>query len=283
MLDEAIVDLETESPVTPSSDDLIFQGDIQAWKSAAYALKARYYLHTTKRSSGAAINSLLALQNAGVENFAYYYSGTNTDSNPINDFFTSTSYAVVDPQFIGIMGISDPRFEYFVDIIPFSGGLSKVGDFKASITSPVFFMSREEQYFIEAEAHLIIGNLESSQEALRNGVQYSLDRVELELGVEIEDNDELELVNSLVLSGDFESNLEIIMQQKFIALQTENEPWVDYRRTGYPLLEPNENGFSNANPNGEIPRRVNYPQSERTLNPNTPTGLNMQSRTWWDE
>jgi len=283
LLDEAISELSEGSPISPASDDLIFQGDLGKWVSAAFALKARYYIHTTKRDAGAAQKALDALSQGEIEEFGYHYSGTNTDSNPINNFFTSTAYAVVDPQFIGVMGISDPRFEYFVDIIPFSGGQSKVGDFQGSTISPTYFMSYEEQLFIKAEAHLRLGNTSEAELSLRNAVQFSMDRLEDFLMLEIEDNEELDFIESLVLTGSFEENLEKIIDQKFVCLFSENEPWVDYRRTGYPLLESNDNGTSNSNPNGEIPRRLIYPQSERILNPNMPNGLDMQSRMWWDE
>ena len=58
------------------------------------------------------------------------------------------------------------------------------------------------------------------------------------------------------------------MTQKYIALygQNPNETWVDYRRTGYPLLEVPENVTSSFNPSLVIPRRYLYPIGERTTN-----------------
>jgi len=86
------------------------------------------------------------------------------------------------------------------------------------------------------------------------------------------------------LSGSFEPDLEIIIREKYIELFTSPEPWTDFRRTGYPNLEPNDGGTSAANPSGEIPRRLIYPQSERLRNQNFPSPApNMQDRFWWDE
>ncbi|MEM6738379.1 MAG: SusD/RagB family nutrient-binding outer membrane lipoprotein, partial [Bacteroidota bacterium] len=60
--------------------------------------------------------------------------------------------------------------------------------------------------------------------------------------------------------------------------------WTDYRRTGYPELIPVSNGINSFNLNGEIPRRVSYPQSELDLNnDNVPIkDGNLQTSLWWD-
>jgi hypothetical protein len=76
----------------------------------------------------------------------------------------------------------------------------------------------------------------------------------------------------------------MILTQKYIALFTQLQAWSDYRRTSYPFLYPNPDGVSASNPNGQIPRRLIYPQSERILNINAPTPFpNMQDRFWWDQ
>ncbi|MDZ4823260.1 MAG: SusD/RagB family nutrient-binding outer membrane lipoprotein [Flavobacteriales bacterium] len=286
ILDEAIAQLDEESPIAPGADDLIYGGDLSQWKKAAHALKARYYIHTIHRNSNAAQLALDQLSESFVtfnDDCAYHYLGTATDANPINDFFVSTTYAVIDPQFIGVMGVTDPRFEYFVDIIPFTGGQSKVGMFKGSGNSPLDFISYTEQKFIEAEALLRMDDMSGAATALQQAVQSSFDEVESFLLIDLDDNDVNDVVSSLLLSGNIESDLELIMEQKYVALFTQHECWNDWRRTSFPQLEPNDNGNSSSNPTGEIPRRLIYPQSERILNPNFPGSVDMQARVWWDE
>jgi hypothetical protein len=52
--------------------------------------------------------------------------------------------------------------------------------------------------------------------------------------------------------------------QKWIALFTQGfEAWSEWRRTGYPNLTPALNA---ATPDGQIPRRVVYPQTEQSFN-----------------
>lgn len=286
LLDAAIEELQLESPVAPGADDLVFGGDLQKWQRVAFSLKARYYLHTSKRDGNAAqlaLNQLNTAMTSTADDCAYHFLGTATDTHPINDFFAATAYAVVDPQYIGVMGVSDPRFEHFVDIIPFTGGLSKVGAYQGSAHSALKFISYIEQLFIEAEAQLRTGDSVGAEQALQEAVAASFADVENFLSVDLDDDDVNEHLASLTLNGNFESDLQLIMEQKYIALFTQHECWNDWRGTGYPQLDPNDNGASAVNPSGEIPRRLIYPQSERILNPNFPGSVDMQKRMWWDE
>jgi hypothetical protein len=92
------------------------------------------------------------------------------------------------------------------------------------------------------------------------------------------------LATNAQLTGDFDEDLNTIITEKHTALFTSMEPWTDYRRTGYPELIPNAGGESPSNPNGEIPRRLIYPQSERLRNTSFPQPApNMQDRFWWDQ
>lgn len=52
LLDTAIVNFnKSYNGRKPTTDDILFGGDIAKWKKAAYALKARYYIHLTKRAA----------------------------------------------------------------------------------------------------------------------------------------------------------------------------------------------------------------------------------------
>jgi hypothetical protein len=285
LLNDAIFDLEQPSTIVPSSDDLIYGGDLNKWKRAAHALLARTYIHLTNVRTDASARALEELSD-GFTNFnedlAYRYLGNAADANPIYNFFVATAYAVVDPQYISVLGVADPRFSRFVDIIPFTGGQSKVGAFQGSANSPIKLMSYVEQKFIESEALLRTSNTAGAQDALRQAVQASLDETEEFLMTDIPDGQENSTVNALVLTGNFEADLNIIMREKFSALFTQPECWTDWRRTGYPVLTPNPDGNSAANPGGQIPRRLIYPQTERLLNPNFPGVLTMDVKMWME-
>jgi hypothetical protein len=94
-------------------------------------------------------------------------------------------------------------------------------------------------------------------------------------------------------SADFETNLERVITQKWIAMYPDGpEAWAEYRRTGYPKLFPVvTNNSSNSISTDKQVRRIPYPQSEYT---NNATGVtsgvallggqdNGGSKLWWDK
>ncbi len=94
-------------------------------------------------------------------------------------------------------------------------------------------------------------------------------------------------------SGDFETNLEKIITQKWIAnwRATGIEAWAEFRRTGYPrLLTAGVNLSGGVIAEDGYARRSNYPVSELTSNGvNYKHALtllkgadNIATRTWWD-
>jgi len=287
LLDEAIILLEEpESVFAPGTDDIIYNGNIENWKAAAYLLKARYLMHTTKRDpavAGEAITFLNQSFTSSAQDFEYPYLGTGEDLNPIGGFFENNETIIVDPSFIGLMeSLNDPRLDFAFDILPFTGGQRKPGEYFASLDSRLELAGYTEQLFLLAEARLRTSDTPGAEEALHEAIGISMDDISAgEITQEEIDN---YVAANATLSGDFESDLETIIREKYIALFTTPEPWTDFRRTGYPMLEPNEGGVSGSNPNGEIPRRLIYPQSERLRNQNFPsTNPNMQDRFWWDE
>jgi len=121
-----------------------------------------------------------------------------------------------------------------------------------------------------------------AQDALQEGVRASIKKI---TGTATTDATiDAYIVRNATLTGDYNSDLQKIMIQKYIAMFSSIESWTDYRRTGIPQLVPNVNGDHNQNPGGAIPRRFNYPQTERLYNQNFPEYLpNLQDRMWLDK
>lgn len=65
------------------------------------------------------------------------------------------------------------------------------------------------------------------------------------------------------------------------------EGWSNWRRTGYPVLTPVN--YPGNETNGQIPRRLRYPQGEPGINPNIQEAISRQgadlfmTRIWWDK
>jgi hypothetical protein len=287
ILDRAVFELQADSSVfSPTSDDIMYGGDLSSWIATAHLLKARYLMHTTKRNPDIANEVLIALSEgltSSAQDWEYPYLGTGTDINPLNSFFTITPYAEADAQFVQLMeDLGDPRIDYSFKIIPFTGGRRRPSDYFAGPEAPVKLASYLEQLYLLSEARLRTGDTPGAELALQEAIELSMDQ--LSSGEITQEDIDTYISNNGILSGNFESDLETIIREKYIALFTTPEPWTDYRRTGFPNLVPNDNGSTASNPSGEIPRRLIYPQSERLRNENFPAPApNMQDRFWWDE
>jgi hypothetical protein len=69
-------------------------------------------------------------------------------------------------------------------------------------------------------------------------------------------------------------NIQNIIEAKYVALFMQTEGYTDFRRTGFPVLNPTA-GTS-------IPSRYPYATDERLYNTaNVPSGITINSALWW--
>jgi hypothetical protein len=163
---------------------------------------------------------------------------------------------------------NDPRYDVYIDTDGSFWGEGYLGDFFAADISPVILMADFELKFIEAEAKFRLGDVAGAQTALTEAIQTSFDFYG------ITDSTDYIGTYGTLNSG---TELEQIITEKWLANYLHFESWTDWRRTGFPVLTPN-NG-------GEIPRRFIYPTNERLYNANA---INQGStlyfpRLWWDQ
>ncbi len=293
LLDEGLSDFRKSKPgLKPGTDDIIFKGDTTKWIKAAYSLKARYYIHLTKRASGLSFNpaqkALEAVNNAlnlssgkSNDDLEYPFTFSETETNPFWALTTGSSFKI-DPEFSDLLSsLMDPRRTFYYGK---KYGLVDFTDtsYFSSKTSPVLMMTYHELKFIEAEARLRINATDPlAQTALQEAVSANISKVTKGKLAPSVISDYVN--NQGVLTGTFDDKLRTIIIQKRIALFTSQEPWTDYRRTGYPTLTPNALGDNLLNPGGAIPRRFPYSQTE-TINQNMPKPIpTMQDRFWWDQ
>lgn len=290
LLAEAITELQTvESTNTPGADDVIYNGDLEMWIKTAYALKARYYLHVVKRSSELSYNPLTeamtAISNSFIEyteDCQYSYGYSAVELNPYSTGKNSTDILVSDVFYDLINDSDDPRKDLLATR---SFGENKIGDFYGSEGSPCLFITYSELKFIEAEVRLRLNTADAEiSNALAEAISSNITKVtenDPDMTQDSIDNYVQSVVN---LTGNFNTDLETIMNQKYIAMFSQPESWSDYRRTGFPVLTPDPDGDLPQNPGGGIPRRLPYPQNEIDNNTqNVPeNATNLQDRVWWD-
>jgi Starch-binding associating with outer membrane len=282
LLTEAIGDLQSgDSELSPGSDDLIYDGDLDLWVKAAYALKARYFMHTFNVVGVSAANNALtnlanAFQNNG-EQATFFFGTTEQDAAPWYQLNQDRPDVRVNPSFINtLVSLSDPRLNLYARNAGANGYF--VGSHFATIDSGTPIISYAECKFLEAEALLRTGGA-GAQAAFQAAINASI------LDVTAAANPAYLAANG-TLEGTTQQQLTQVMTQKYIALFTQCESWTDWRRTGIPALTPVPTAVRNvANPNGEIPRRLAYPISERLFNAAKIPSANPSLQTpkmWWD-
>ncbi|MGK7392708.1 MAG: SusD/RagB family nutrient-binding outer membrane lipoprotein [Candidatus Cyclobacteriaceae bacterium M2_1C_046] len=273
LLNEAISELgQPAVPGGPSgADDIIFGGNADLWTATAYALKARFTMHLTRRNANAASEALGYINQAMDNGFTseaaapkFQFEDDITGGNPLAIFgqqrpntlaiaedFVDRMDATLDPRKEKYMAFDGSKWVYF-----------QAGDenlFWSQFDSYLPLISYPELKFLEAEAKVRAGAADA-KDALTEAVQASMDQ----LGVEGAEAATYIAANIVPETAD----LQLVMNQKYDALfaQAPQEIWVDYRRTDSPGIIANQGCDNGLNPGGGIPRRYLYPIDERLTN-----------------
>jgi hypothetical protein len=276
LLDDAQADLASPSTISPGSDDLIHGGDLAAWSAMADALRARYLNHLSKTSLYSATDVISACDdalNAGAYSTIGFDAALN--QNPWYQF-TVIDRAGYISQF-GTMydmmeASSDPRINLYRSAdsltLPVYG----------AATSALPIVTPYELHFIKAEAQMMNGDATAARSSLEDAIESHMTW----LGVDAAS------IATYVGSLSATTDLELIMNEKYVAMFTLTESWTDWRRTGYPALSAPADANLSA-----IPRRLPYPEGEYLYNadnvpmpldatPDEKFGATSTYRLWWD-
>ena len=263
-LDSAIININNttaENNAGPQDADLVYfngnaddpVGDQRArWTALAHSLKARIYMHMAEVDPA---NYALALAEAqqgillGINDYQANYSGAAGESNLLFQFTQEQRPGLIAPNefIVNLMdSLGDPRSSaYFSRTIDTSDGvIDTTFDYATAFVSP----NTPQEIMTAAETLLIW-----AEAAFRTGgdavAPFNLYRIEAGLPP--------------LNPGTGDALLRNILQQKYIALFHQVEPWNDWKRTCYPNLVPVTAGLS-------IPSRLFYDANERNTDPNIP-------------
>lgn len=310
LLDEAIAEIAKNTGIKPSTDDMIYGGDMAKWAKLAYSLKARYALHLSgQNATAAAQTALTALQNAMKSNdddFQLKYNSKNLSpwysrvalANSTSNLSVTYSSTFVDLLNGKTQGVVDPRLPIVVTLkkgqtvytgsVPGSGSGSTV-DFSttatwhSNINSPIIMMTFAEVKAIEAEARfLAAGGSVTSKGASAETYAAYMDLMKANMTkVGVTDAK----MNAFLAAPEINvgaSNLTLlhIFREKFKANFLVGDIWTDLRKYNYfdfpmPL---------NVNPDvaGKRVYRMKYPSSELTRNAkNAEANLKAPSVNMW--
>ncbi|MEP6616420.1 MAG: SusD/RagB family nutrient-binding outer membrane lipoprotein [Ginsengibacter sp.] len=291
--------------------DLVFGGDIEKWKEFANTLELKLYLRMVNTKSAEARNGIQALytrnsqflqEDAGVTGF----TDAPSQSNPLYEQnirqLNTPGNLVASKTFVSFLTEhNDPRVaDYFAtrttaldqgDFLNSSPAALSSTVFKESATDPVIFLSAAESYFLQSEARLRYFGGNGTRELYDNGVLAAFTSVG-------EDGSEFVAPGGdyVYPSGSFDQNLEVIIVQKWASFPFGVhfiEGWLDRNRTGLPKTST----VYSTNPSyvpgqfvvsknsvlsdGVFPKRLVFPDAERSTNPNTPTQVPITTPVWW--
>ncbi len=313
LVDEAINNLQgPASAEEPGDEDLMYHGDLNKWIKAAYTLKARLYIHLTKRNGlTAAQDALTALQNGmdsneddmqiqydsriknpwytGVVaanrtgNLSVLWSEQIIDQMNGTDYpFTSISYDPRLPRYADNGGA--PNYVGADNGAGGGGNCDLADDAYFTEDAPIFLLSYMEAKFIESEAKFLLGDKQGAYDAYIEGITASLDKLQ------IHPIEKAAYLNepSISLGGDpNQLELKHIFKEKNIALVLHPEIYTDMRRYDF---DPNifvdltfPQNRSDEIPTNEWPRRAIYPNSEVQRNSNLDQISEYWLPVWWDQ
>jgi len=285
----------------PSSDDIIFGGDMDLWKQFAYTLELKLAVRQSGVRPSVAQQILTDLSNDPDASFlqtnaAVSFFDKIGNKNPL---FTSIQGIGVDNNVASktistvLNGWNDPRAPFMFDESTFGAagingitqGAAAAGGFPSNAprstaattiigpTVPVILISASESLFLQAEAAEMMApgsGQDSYEEAVVASMEYC--------GV---DTTGLGLFEDANYSWDSTTNhMELIATQKWVSMcGIQNmEAWCEIRRTGYPVLTPS---LASQLATGALPERIPYVNGEQNANANFPGQAPITKKLWW--
>ncbi|MEL6636782.1 MAG: SusD/RagB family nutrient-binding outer membrane lipoprotein, partial [Bacteroidota bacterium] len=313
LLDDALTDLDRTAGNEIHGEDLIFGGDLSHWATFGKSLQLRILM----RQSGVAdvereVEQLVQegdLIHNSAEIAQMAFAGTSGDENPMYASMESgigNFYVASNASLNVLRALNDPRISALYDVAPNIGEI--VGVDQGSIDNepftavredysqgtavtygpgnPVIFMSDWEVWFLRAEAAARFGTADDEATAFANGIAASF----AYLGVANPGGYTASLGYDTGASID--ERLRMIATQKWIAMNglQEDEGWIEARRfdtPGNPIFTDLDNGIfqtptRTALAPGVHPSAFLYPESEQSLNPNSPAQRILTDKVFWD-
>lgn len=305
------------SSTAPVQGDILFNGDMEMWKKFANTLRMVMALRLSEvdPTKGAAeftsaINDgVIALDNS--ENIFYAnLPEAAFQNNWYARFLTRRDFTVANTlvnrmQTVnnsGVLNIAmDPRLPKYADPTDIGGkyvgmpyGISeaRAGAISNSVVSflsedlraqdaPNFIYTSAQVLFSMAEA-VELGWISGDAEDLYyQGIEASLDQYEVGSGYNTY------ISNSWVKFAPSKAREQIVTQKWIANYLNGYESWAEWRRTGYPDLQPGEDAL---NASGQIPVRQAYPLFELNLNSTNYEAVvarqgpdDLDTPVWWDK
>lgn len=315
---ESSVNQLNASSKTMGDQDIVFQSDISKWKKMAYSYMLRLGMRLSKVDPAAAQSWVSKAIAGGVMNslddsvvINHQTNGGWNNTNPFGEAFEQEKLFRLSETLVNwLINNNDPRLDV-VGWVETGGAHKGMPNGKDATTiqsdpswtelldytqvnqdlvqrdSPSVLMTYAEVELLLAEAAergWYNGNAETHY---NNGVRAAMEQYGI-YGVSTPTNAEVDAYLAANPYNDA-NGLEMIGEQYWMATFLNCwEGYSNYRRTGFPVLQ--EINYPGNITGGKIPRRLTYPDSEYTSNPdNVANAVSRQgadaitTRVWWDQ
>ncbi|MGJ1206088.1 SusD/RagB family nutrient-binding outer membrane lipoprotein [Sphingobacterium lactis] len=285
--------------------DILFSGDLNKWKKWANTLRMVAALHLSEVDPTLAKTQFAAAFAKGVlasnsDNVVFKYLLDANNQNPVyNNYLSRVDYAISEPFVKALEAISDPRLPVYAQPTVKTG---KYVGMPYGLASPGDDLNKETvsllgKKFIAQDYWLPITTFAQVQFMLAEGVvrgwitgdaaAYYKAGIEASMAQHGVTAPATYFTQPGVAYNAADA-LKLIITQKWIANYQANgyESWTDWRRTGFPALNP---GPAPLSVHRGIPLRQAYPNTESGLNGENYKAAvaaqgadDLNTRVWWD-
>lgn len=294
--------------------DVVFQGDISKWMKFANTLELKMYLRMINAKPEEAHAGITALYARNAEflttdaGVTQGFSDAPGKDNPLYEqnirqlntpdnlraSYTFVSYlqANGDPRLVDYFGSMTPKSINQGDFLSNDGNVLTAAVFKQHPSDPVVFISAAESYFMQAEASERYRSGTGAKGLYDQGVLAAFDS-------ENEDG-----TSFIAAGGNYEYPSGGTLDEKIDAIVTQEwasfpygvhflEGWFGRNRTGFPKTSPVYStdpsyvagefviSKNSVLPPGMFPKRLVFPDAERSRNTSTPPEVPATTKVWW--
>jgi Starch-binding associating with outer membrane len=297
----------------PGAEDYFFAGDMTKWIAFANTLKLKMYLRMVNAKPAEAEAGIKALYNANAEFLTEDASITQwvTTPNKQNPFYAENIYALNtstnlkasvtfitwlkknnDPRIVSYFGTASPVGIDQGNYLSTNPTYKTATVFVQHATDPTQFISGPESYFMQAEARERFFGGDQAQTLYNAGVQAAFDFFGFDATSYTGAGDAYEYP----VGGTLDDKINAIITQKWASLPGSHslEAWFERNRTGFPKSSPVYSTDPAYVP-GEFvvsatstisqafPKRIVFPDVERSRNKNTPSQIPITTPVWWGQ
>ncbi|MEN5057973.1 SusD/RagB family nutrient-binding outer membrane lipoprotein [Sphingobacterium kitahiroshimense] len=313
-IDKGLALLQTKQAIPVTSQDMLFNGDLNKWKAFGNTLKLRAYLRISNVDAAKASAGIKALYASNPvfldEDATITYTTTGGNENPFYNEMVGlgkTQNVVASGTAVkAFVKNNDPRLFAFYEKVVNNDGIVQdtiafinQGTYSAntkklvsspsplvggraveptSAVAPVKLISNAESLFLQAEAVVKGWGSGDAKALYESGITSSFKAT----GYATEAANYIAKAPDAVFSGNADSKVKAIITQKYFALCGFQgfESWTEWRRTGYPTFF--TTSAASTLGEGRMPLRMPYANSEATTNANYPGNVVIYTPVWWD-